>query len=600
MTSSDPLNQTEAAAAPMPLDPLTSLSIATHLAPGSFALLVGSGISRAAQILTGWEIVVDLIKRIALAEGIECDPTPEQWYQDRFGVEPNYSDILAKLADTQPERSRIIHRYLEPTDEERAQGIKEPTIAHQAIAELVARGYIRVIVTTNFDRLLERALEAQGVTPSVIASKDDITKVYPLAHNRCTVIKLHGDYVGARLRNTIAELGTYPPAMEDLLAQVFREYGLMICGWSGNWDTALVEALRNTKSPWFSTYWSSRGEPGSVATSLLDDRSGRMIRYMDADQLFRRLADTISGLEGMSRPELVSAAIARSTLKQYLVDPTKRIRLYEMVNGEALRVRRALDAWPRDAYSEPITKESVLARLTAYEQLTETLRSLMATGCYWGAPEHDLIWSGVLTRLFDLPPVGGYSGDVWSELRMYPALLALYSAGIACVANGRYDSLRTLLYEPFRNRRDLPAPEPLLDVVHPAMASFDLERVLGDYDQNRVVAMTDHLWKTASLWDGLREILPMDAQFIEAFDRFEYMLGLAIYEHTFRPGRKAWGPVGWFQYRHLGSGRAMAKRADEELATDGADWPPLRAGLFGGSIDRLLATKEGYDDQIRL
>lgn len=34
-----------------------------------------------------------------------------------------------------------------------------PTVAHKAIANLVKHGFIKVIVTTNFDRLLERALE---------------------------------------------------------------------------------------------------------------------------------------------------------------------------------------------------------------------------------------------------------------------------------------------------------------------------------------------------------------------------------------------------------------------------------------------------------
>jgi hypothetical protein len=32
---------------------------------------------------------------------------------------------------------------------------------------------VRVIVTTNFDRLLENALEAEGINPAVIASPDD-------------------------------------------------------------------------------------------------------------------------------------------------------------------------------------------------------------------------------------------------------------------------------------------------------------------------------------------------------------------------------------------------------------------------------------------
>jgi type I restriction enzyme R subunit len=37
---------------------------------------------------------------------------------------------------------------------------------------LVAGGYVRVIVTTNFDRLIERAIEDAGVTPAVISTPD--------------------------------------------------------------------------------------------------------------------------------------------------------------------------------------------------------------------------------------------------------------------------------------------------------------------------------------------------------------------------------------------------------------------------------------------
>ena len=42
---------------------------------------------------------------------------------------------------------------------------KTPTPAHRAIASLVKAGYIRVIVTTNFDRLVEQALTDAGVPP---------------------------------------------------------------------------------------------------------------------------------------------------------------------------------------------------------------------------------------------------------------------------------------------------------------------------------------------------------------------------------------------------------------------------------------------------
>jgi hypothetical protein len=39
-------------------------------------------------------------------------------------------------------------------------------------AELVRGGYIRVIITTNFDRLMENVLGERGIDPTVVASVD--------------------------------------------------------------------------------------------------------------------------------------------------------------------------------------------------------------------------------------------------------------------------------------------------------------------------------------------------------------------------------------------------------------------------------------------
>lgn len=38
-----------------------------------------------------------------------------------------------------------------------------PRTANRVIAWLVRQGYLRVILTTNFDRLLEEAIEAEGI-----------------------------------------------------------------------------------------------------------------------------------------------------------------------------------------------------------------------------------------------------------------------------------------------------------------------------------------------------------------------------------------------------------------------------------------------------
>src|SRR5690606_38205689 len=122
---------------------------------------------------------------------------------------------------------------------------------------LVAGGYLRVIVTTNFDRLIELALGEIGIVPKVISGPDpdSILNTLPLAHNNCTLIKLHGDYQSVHILNTEAELAKYSEATNRLLDQVFREYGIVICGWSAEWDPALVSASRRELSPWFPTFW---------------------------------------------------------------------------------------------------------------------------------------------------------------------------------------------------------------------------------------------------------------------------------------------------------------------------------------------------------
>jgi NAD-dependent SIR2 family protein deacetylase len=87
---------------------------------------------------------------------------------------------------------QLLRGFFEPTEEDRQEKRKLPTSAHRAIAELVAKGYFRVLVTTNFDRLLESALTDIGIQPVVIATADAAKGALPLAHSRCTIIKVNG------------------------------------------------------------------------------------------------------------------------------------------------------------------------------------------------------------------------------------------------------------------------------------------------------------------------------------------------------------------------------------------------------------------------
>jgi phosphoserine phosphatase len=156
------------------IDPSTAVAFSLFENKRVYTLLLGSGLSRAAQIPTGWEITLDLIRRVAALKGVTNGADWVAWYRQQTGKEPNYSKVLDALTTVPDERRSILHSYIEPTEDDIREGRKTPTQAHHAIAWLVREGFIRVIITTNFDRLLENALREAGVEPTVVCSDDDL------------------------------------------------------------------------------------------------------------------------------------------------------------------------------------------------------------------------------------------------------------------------------------------------------------------------------------------------------------------------------------------------------------------------------------------
>lgn len=584
------------------MDSLIALAHNLQLTKGAYALLLGSGISRSASIPTGWEIVLDLIRRIARAGNEECGSEPDIWYRERFGSDPNYSRLVEQLGVKPAERSQTIRAYLEPTADERDRELKTPTEAHRAIARLIADGYLRVVITTNFDRLLEAALADVGVVPAVISTPDDAKGVLPLVHNRCTILKLHGDYTDARIMNTETELATYDASMQRILTQVLEEYGLVVCGWSGEWDRALVSALEKTQSPHFGTFWSVRSQPNASTNRLIECRSGLVIQGMDADGFFERLEEAVRALEETSLPENVSVAIAKATTKRYLDDPTKRIRLHDMVIGEVDRVGRYITQWSAMSDNVGIDRESILGWLAEIERNTEVLRTIMAVGSSWGLESHRHNWVSALERLAahaeQVSPLI-ISTHSKMALERYPYLLALYSAGMAAVANGQYETLRSLLYDPQIFLQRLERRASLIRAFTPFSVLGAGNQVLGQAES----AMPMYLFTREGLWDPIRELFPSNSDFISCYDRFEYLMGLAIADiDSTGNSSGGWGPVGAVAYRYAGArpGEELVKEINRQIELFGEQWAPLRAGMFGGSLDRLRWLKDRYDKQVTI
>lgn len=308
------------------IDPVHSLAFSIQANRGVYAVLAGSGVSRGAKIPTGWEVTLDLIRKLARLYGEQCDPNPADWYRGKFGKEADYSEILEALAKTPAERQQLLRVYWEPNEQEREDGEKRPTAAHRSIASLSAQGFIRVILTTNFDRLVEIALRDEGVEPTILSTLDQVRGALPLIHTECCVFKVHGDYLDPRIRNTPAELAEYSSEFDSLLDRIFDEFGLIVCGWSAEWDVALRSALTRAPSRRFTTYWAVRGEPGDQAQRLIRHRRAEVVHIEDADSFFEAVAQHVRSIEDFSTPHPLSTEAAVASIKRYLPDPRYRVQ----------------------------------------------------------------------------------------------------------------------------------------------------------------------------------------------------------------------------------------------------------------------------------
>lgn len=294
------------------VDGRVALATSMHAMPGVYAVLLGSGVSSGAGIPTGWQVVQDLIRKVAIAEGVDVESqgqAPEEWWIRQGRPEPRYDNLLAALAPTDAARQAMLRGYFEP---------KNPaTPGHDSLAWLCATGRVRAIITTNFDRLVERALDRFGMTPQVLSSPSNVSGMTPLTHAGVTVIKLHGDYAAGALRNSRDELSVYPKEWDDLLDRVFDEFGLVAVGWSADYDRALCQALGRSPNHRYPVFWTRYQQHLSdEAKWLIENRRATVIDVASADEFLVDLAQRIERLDqGATRRERPTA------LKTYLFPP---------------------------------------------------------------------------------------------------------------------------------------------------------------------------------------------------------------------------------------------------------------------------------------
>lgn len=576
------------AASPGPgLDVKSALALSVHSAPGVYAVLLGAGVSAPSGVMTGWEITKDLVARITtarMADGVderaEAAADPEAWWLKAFNEPLGYSALLARVAPTAGARQSVLARYFEPGEE----GSKGPTEAHRAIAKLALRGYIRVIMTTNFDRLMEQALDEVDVQYQTVRRPDSIATMNPLQHAQVTLIKLHGDYVDLDQRNTIDELGAYDEPLQGLLDRILDEYGLIVCGWSAEWDKALVRSIEQTRSRRFPMYWSAFSALGDEARRLVAMRCASVLQGVTADETFTDLLSRLEALETMAAPP-ITRDIAVTRLEKALPDPVRRIEVSKLVDQA---VKTVADC----AASRPILTGATYDEVIGdYRADCELLLHLLAAGTFYDDGTHAAVWRRAREQLVRIRAriTSGTVSNRLEALRHYPALLATWTIGVTAIVAHREEDLVSLLAEPTWSSSmwGPTGSQKPVKYLNP-MRVLD-GQVLGQlhkppngqewlYPSSRLLR--------AEVREPLRKIEPDDDAYSAACDRFEFLASLIALDAVQNPDLGAPWPGEFLLDSTWNYDHGLASRAQQEIVPG---WPLLQAGAFGGEVDHARA-----------
>ncbi|MCH6472415.1 SIR2 family protein [Sinomonas terrae] len=426
-------------------DYLLSLAFSLHNNPGAYALLLGAGISMP-EVPSAWGILTELVAKQAEASG-DTPADALQWYRDRHnGADPTYETFLEEMAQTQEERQRMLLRYFEPTTGDGPQ----PTETHRAIARLVAAGSVRVILTLNFDKLLERALLDEGITPTVVETPHKLGKRLPPLHTvRCCVVHVHGDYLSPMsMLNTEKELGQgYHRKLTKFLRQVLENYGLVIAGWSSTYDPVLRDLIRDEYSGRYTPTWIEPNDPSEQATNLIGLLNGRLVRANGEDAI-GRLADAVEAMQAAKRTQHpLSVTTAAETAKRELAGERVSISLHDTFHTQLERLAK------RPEFTIPEDPQAATEALQALGDVAGATRSateacavpaaLAACIGRWGGGETVRWLSDAIIR-FSQPLSPAMNQEI-ASLSLIASEILLYAGGVAATAGARWDDVVKLL-----------------------------------------------------------------------------------------------------------------------------------------------------------
>ncbi|MGP3710343.1 SIR2 family protein [Brucella sp. RRSP16] len=289
-------------------------------------LLLGAGASFRSGVPMAAESVKQIARRVYSEQVLKGARPPERvrptkwevwlqsfpWFiQGNDRLAENFPLVVEHLLRPAEFRKRVILDILKP-----ANGISR---GYKVVSELMMRGLINTIFTTNFDTCLVDALKERQPhirhIHEVNRGPGDFAQFN--VFNKCQVIWLHGRAEQYADKNATDEIGSLDPKLTDLIRPLTHGAPLVVVGFRGS-EPSIMEGVfgQNTEGRLDfprGVYWCIRhGETPHPNVEALARRLGpnfRLLRIDGFDELFEELDREVAGQERYSaRPEDAASA----------------------------------------------------------------------------------------------------------------------------------------------------------------------------------------------------------------------------------------------------------------------------------------------------
>lgn len=220
----------------------------------SFDLLLGAGASISSGIPSGSDLVWHFKREILSSSG----KINGKKFQD-LKIEDNKKIIQSYFAEKG--ESHIVNPYSHYFNECYPDPLvrkdfltslvrdKKPSVGFMCLSAMIEQQKINTVWTTNFDDLIEKAINGLNYKSCQIVSPDNASTVQQFKTDIPTVVKLHGDFRYDPLQNTDEELQKLEESLHQYFLDASTKRGLLVVGYSGSDESVLQTIEKALEKP---------------------------------------------------------------------------------------------------------------------------------------------------------------------------------------------------------------------------------------------------------------------------------------------------------------------------------------------------------------